>query len=164
MGIKLFVDDIRREPEGWVRARTVTEAIRLLATQDVDEVSLDHDISCRFNLREAYTGGDKITPIEHSSEETFEPVARYLALMKTYHEYAEGHCTVNHKHGWPIIVRFHTSNPTGGQKMADILEVPYRFANYPTDYLHDRLECPYVCQPKTLCGQAHHKHPCEWCR
>lgn len=39
MGIKLFVDDLRACPKGWVPARTVTEAIRILATQSVEEVS-----------------------------------------------------------------------------------------------------------------------------
>lgn len=94
--MKLFVDDIRREPEGWVRVRTVTEAIRCLATQVVDEVSLDHDISCRFGLE------------EHSSGETFEPVAWYLTLMQRR-----------------PAVRIHTANPEGGMRMARILGMPY---------------------------------------
>ncbi len=58
--MKLYVDDVREVPEGWVLTRTITEAIRLLATMKVDEVSLDHD---------------------YLYNETYEPVARYIALM-----------------------------------------------------------------------------------
>ncbi|MEK7216089.1 MAG: cyclic-phosphate processing receiver domain-containing protein [Chloroflexota bacterium] len=65
--IKLFVDDLRDPPEGWHLARTVTEAIRVLATAPVRvaEVSVDHDIT--------HDGRD--------CPETFEPVVRYIALM-----------------------------------------------------------------------------------
>ena len=60
--IKLYVDDRRPAPDdSWKLARTVTEAIRILATVPVELVSLDHDIM--------------------DSEETFEPVCRYLAIM-----------------------------------------------------------------------------------
>lgn len=96
--MKLFVDDIRREPKGWHRARTVTEAIRILSMEIVDEVSLDHDISC-------------FTPImgcTHSSEETFEAVAWYISIMKD-----------------PPKVRIHTSNFEAGRQMAEVLDIPY---------------------------------------
>lgn len=65
--MKLFVDDIRACPFGWTQACTVSEAIRILATQKVDHVSLDHDI--------AFQG-------RHGIElETYEGVAWYIALM-----------------------------------------------------------------------------------
>lgn len=66
--MKLFVDDVRDAPEGWVVARTVTDAIRILATQGVKEVSLDHDIA--FQERHGF------------DLETFEGVAWYIAAMK----------------------------------------------------------------------------------
>lgn len=65
--MKLYVDDIRACPFGWTEARTVTDAIRILATQKVEHVSLDHDIG--FQGRH---GADL---------ETFEGVAWYIALM-----------------------------------------------------------------------------------
>lgn len=65
--MNLYVDDIRKCPEGWHVARTVTDAIRILATQAVEAVSLDHDI--------AFQG-------RHGLElETFEGVAWYIAAM-----------------------------------------------------------------------------------
>jgi hypothetical protein len=43
--MRLFVDDMREVPDNtWHVARHVTDAIRILATQNVEEVSLDHDI------------------------------------------------------------------------------------------------------------------------
>lgn len=97
--MKLFVDDIRKPPEGWQVARTITDAIRILATQEVEEISLDHDIACRLVMGQ-----------EHSSEETFEPVARYLALMP-----AERRPKIS----------IHTANPGAGQVMAKILGIYY---------------------------------------
>jgi len=91
---KLFVDDIRKEPEGWLRARNVTEAIRLLATIYVDVVSLDHDIS------QTITGD---MPFE-----SFEAVARYIAIMP--------------KEFRPQTVYIHTANPEGADIMISILK------------------------------------------
>lgn len=41
---KLWLDDERPEPEGWVRAKTAGHAIMLLVSGTFDEVSLDHDL------------------------------------------------------------------------------------------------------------------------
>jgi hypothetical protein len=42
--VKLFVDDTREPPAGWVTARTIPAAqAALLANPDVTHVSLDHD-------------------------------------------------------------------------------------------------------------------------
>jgi hypothetical protein len=42
--MKLFLDDIRKCPEGYVLVRTAEDAISLLDTGSVAEVSLDHDL------------------------------------------------------------------------------------------------------------------------
>lgn len=98
--MKLFVDDIRACPEGWVLARTITEAIRLLSTQDVTHVSLDHDIGCRLASGQ-----------EHSSDETFEPVAWYLAKVYDHPAW-----------GGPVIL-IHTGNIEAGKRMAEIMGI-----------------------------------------
>lgn len=92
--MNLFVDDIREPWKGWHLARTITEAIRLLSTGHVKVVSLDHDI--------------QQTVFGSAELETFEPVARYLALMNAV-----------------PFVQFHTANPAGGQRMANILGLDY---------------------------------------
>jgi len=108
--IKLFVDDIRREPKGWHRVRTVTEAIRVLATMNVEIVSLDHDIEvyCKKCFTQTF------------ASETYEPIARYIALMNPRPE-----------------VQFHTANDWGYRNMCGILgkstgDGSYRF--YPEDF------------------------------
>ena len=42
--MKLYLDDEREAPEGWVRVRWPEEAIELLKTGKVTDLSLDHDL------------------------------------------------------------------------------------------------------------------------
>jgi hypothetical protein len=42
--MRVFLDDERSTPEGWVRVHWPDEAIALLETGQVDELSLDHDL------------------------------------------------------------------------------------------------------------------------
>ncbi len=42
--IRLWLDDVRETPAGWVRAYTAREAIALLEAGGVVEISLDHDL------------------------------------------------------------------------------------------------------------------------
>lgn len=42
--VKVFLDDERLAPHGWVQVRWPDEAIALLKTGSVDEISLDHDL------------------------------------------------------------------------------------------------------------------------
>jgi hypothetical protein len=80
--VKLWLDDqlddperpIRHTPVGWVGVKTPKEAIRLLKTGQVTEISFDHDLGeswwgngytvARFIEREAYFG--RLQPIEYS--------------------------------------------------------------------------------------------------
>jgi hypothetical protein len=60
-GIRVWLDDVRPAPEGWVRAYTACEAIALLEGGDVVEVSLDHDLGDEATCG---TGYDVATWIE----------------------------------------------------------------------------------------------------
>lgn len=42
--IKVYLDDERKTPEGWVRVYWPEEAIELLKKGNVSEISLDHDL------------------------------------------------------------------------------------------------------------------------
>jgi hypothetical protein len=42
--MKVFLDDERETPEGWTRVWWPDEAIALLKTGKVEEISLDHDL------------------------------------------------------------------------------------------------------------------------
>lgn len=97
--MKLWVDDIRPAPEGWVRAKTVTEAIRLIHTNPIEEVSLDHDISYKVSI-----GHGDARPF--CAPETFEPVARFISVVRHYND---------------LKITLHTANAVAAKKMADIL-------------------------------------------
>lgn len=43
--MKVYLDDERKEPEGWTRTRTAAETIELLKTGRVTHLSLDHDLA-----------------------------------------------------------------------------------------------------------------------
>lgn len=110
--LKLFVDDLRNvytlddegvpcfveNPDEWTQARTVTDAIRILATTEVSHVILDHDIMIVNPPK------DGLATSPGYSAETFEPVARYIALMPN-----------------PPQVSFITANPAGQKRMEEIL-------------------------------------------
>jgi len=95
---KLFVDDMRPIPEGWIGARTVSEAIAVLATLPVGEVSLDHDILYRPAVAHLY---------QALSHETFKGVAYYISAM-----------TPDRR---PKKIRVHTSNAGAAITMCEIL-------------------------------------------
>jgi len=42
--MRIFLDDERQTPEGWVRVKWPDEAIALLKSGFVEEISLDHDL------------------------------------------------------------------------------------------------------------------------
>ncbi len=42
--MRVYLDDERPTPAGWTRVHWPDEAIALLATGDVEEISLDHDL------------------------------------------------------------------------------------------------------------------------
>ena len=42
--MRVWLDDLRPAPEGWAHALTQAEAIGLLESGDVTEISLDHDL------------------------------------------------------------------------------------------------------------------------
>lgn len=42
--MKIFLDDLREAPQGYVTARTYEECIELLKNNEVEVLSLDHDL------------------------------------------------------------------------------------------------------------------------
>ncbi len=100
--MKLYVDDIRPAPEGgWQQARTVTDAIRFLAMfgEQVDEISLDHDISYAVEV----AGTQRPFP----SPENFTAVAYYMESF--------------FKENRPKVT-IHTANPVGAKEIESILK------------------------------------------
>ena len=86
---RLYVDDLRPCPTGWIVARNFHEAINLLSNFQFVEVSLDHDIASFYGNKEM-TGRD---------------ILNWLIARKL-----DGHYT-------PPIVRVHSANPVGCETM-----------------------------------------------
>jgi hypothetical protein len=75
MGIKVYLDDERLAPPGWVRAYWPDEVIALLQSEKVDELSLDHDLGDDARG----VGYDVLTWIERAIiEQGFCPPARIV--------------------------------------------------------------------------------------
>lgn len=100
--MKLFVDDIRTPPdETWNICRTVGSAINALYRFEVEEIALDHDISHLITV-------DGF-PRPYPCNETFKPVAIYIATLKKANP------------DWNPHVSIHTSNHSGAHEMKAIL-------------------------------------------
>lgn len=93
--IKVYVDDIRQAPEGWTLVRTISEAIRILTTQYVEALSLDHDVM--------YVKSDGITYAP--AEEDFASIAYVVRLLPKP----------------PRTVYVHSANPAAYPKIKAIL-------------------------------------------
>jgi len=52
--MKVFLDDKRETPNGWIRVYTANEAIELLLNGQVEEISLDHDIGIEEEVGNGY--------------------------------------------------------------------------------------------------------------
>jgi Zn finger protein HypA/HybF involved in hydrogenase expression len=120
---------MRACPKGWHLARTVSEAIRILSTMAVDEVSLDHDIATYCpHCQSTYFSG-----------ETFMPVAQYIAAIQQLQaalligkSFSQSGTDISDKFPKPPeAIRIHTSNYAMGHVMADLLGVK---DYYPVDY------------------------------
>lgn len=91
--MKLWIDDMRDAPDdSWTVVRKVQAAIRFLATQKIEEISIDHDIENR------------------PSDETFQPVAYFIA---------ERWCVASERHAPKVTI--HSDNPVGAREIQAIL-------------------------------------------
>lgn len=116
--MKLWVDDIRNPPDdSWHIARSVGAAVRALDMfyRDITDINLDHDIS-----HQVLMGGKPHGGRPFACEETFETVARHIALLK------DVNTALVNAHGvaepWNPKIRIHTSNFNGAHNMKAILE------------------------------------------
>lgn len=111
-GYRVFIDDMRPIPDKWIGARTVSEAIAILATlHPIREISLDHDIL--FPAQRV----DQYTPLMN---ETFKGVAHYIAKCPDLLEKAK--------------IRIHSSNAGGAYTMCAIMGLDFQKAYKPFNH------------------------------
>ncbi len=91
--MKLWLDDCRPAPEGWIHTRTAWEAIDRLRSGQVDEMSLDYDLGS-------------------SGEGTGLDVVQWLVLAR---EGGREECI-------PSKIAVHSRHAAGARKMAEVLQ------------------------------------------
>ena len=92
--MKLWLDDERPAPDGWVRVSSVLEALQILgARTDIEEISLDHDLA-------------EFDPLEGTE-------ATGYTLLCTLEQWAEAG-DVDHI---PAVIQVHSPNPVGRMNM-----------------------------------------------
>jgi Cyclic-phosphate processing Receiver domain len=99
----VWLDDVRVAPDGWVHITTPEEAIELLRSGEVEEISLDHDLGLA-------------TP---ESERTGYDVLAWLE---------EAVATGAWKHPVPVM-RVHSANPVGWRRMEQAIESIHRLSD-----------------------------------
>jgi len=98
--MKVYLDDVREAPDGWVRTHTPSETIELLGTGRVRELSLDHDLGFHADGTEM-TGYSVLSWLE----------------AEIAHE------------RWPFpmpTIRIHSANPVGRERMKRAIESIHR--------------------------------------
>jgi hypothetical protein len=104
--VKVYLDDVREAPPGWVRTYTPEEVIALLQSGEVEELSLDHDL-----------GLD--TPAAERSG--------YSVLVWLEREVGEG------RWSFPLPdITVHSANPPGRERMRRAIESILRLSSAQT--------------------------------
>lgn len=121
--MRVWHDDVRPAPDGWVWARTNGQAKYLLMTHEVTEISLDHDLG--LHDVEIPDDPDKLMDLLYAkgeAEETGLDLVRWMLDKGLV----------------PEVVTIHSWNPPGAQAMAGLL----------TSHGHSCTVAPYKI-PKT---------------
>ncbi len=103
---RLWIDDIRPDPEGWTLAKNISEAIKAIEMFNPTEISLDHDISHPVKV------GKVSRP--YPCDECFCAVARFIVYFyRTLSKVGED---------VKPQITIHTANPEGAKDLQAILK------------------------------------------
>lgn len=94
--MRVWLDDVRPAPDGWLHVKTPEEAIELLRSGEVEEISLDHDLGLATPESER-TGYDVLVWLEDAV------------------------ATGAWAHPVPVI-RVHSANPVAWQRMEQAIQ------------------------------------------
>lgn len=105
--MRLWLDDARPAPDGWVIARSYYEAVEMLMAGDVAEISLDYDL----DLEEVATtaSGLAIATSNYGAKSGYD-VARWIEKAA-----ADGRIPAP-------VVHCHSTNPIGQQLITAVIE------------------------------------------
>lgn len=80
--MKVYLDDERKTPDGWVRCYWPEEVISLLKTGNVTVISLDHDLGEGREYEKPRTGKDVLVWLEEQvKEHGFKPPQVWVHSM-----------------------------------------------------------------------------------
>lgn len=83
--MKIYLDDIRPTPVGWIGVRWPGEMISLIRKGGVTEISLDHDLGdddlARFEQRKEITGQDVLDWLEEQCADDIEAPSFKLPVI-----------------------------------------------------------------------------------
>ena len=109
--MKLWIDDVRPAPEGYIWLKSTREALRFITAaenrNEIELIDLDHDAGDY-----ARDGGDYIEVLRE-----LERLSRKVTYVNSvaFHNYWHGLCQ-------KITFRLHSMNPVGVQNMRAIIE------------------------------------------
>jgi hypothetical protein len=99
---KVWLDDIRQAPVGWISCRWPEEVIELIKTGEVEEISLDHDLCDPFVYEQGYMSSTK--------ERTGYDVLVWLEEQVMNNGFV------------PPKIKIHTANPSAMKRMKIVAE------------------------------------------
>ncbi len=112
--IKLWVDDVRQPPDSsWTVARSVTQAICMIAKFDPEVISIDHDIGHEAWIDDVYKS--------YPCHETFEAVAWFIAEKYYVLKDIEADKISARPLLLPPKIIIHSGNPVGAESIKEIL-------------------------------------------
>ena len=107
--MKLWIDDVRPAPEGYIWLKSSNEALRFIVAHidEIELIDLDHDAGDYANM-----GGDYIRVLDELERKSH-IITRVNGAE--FHNCWHGRCQ-------EIKFRLHSANPVGVQKMRSILQ------------------------------------------
>ena len=102
---KLWLDDIRPAPPGWLYTNNVKDAIWATENYNIVEMSLDHDLGLKNDKFEEYTTSETDLDINDYEETGYD-----FCLWLTKNNI------------WPQKITVHSSNLVGAERMLSIIE------------------------------------------
>ena len=113
--VKLWLDDLRPAPEGWVWCKTV-DAAQFLMLHNVVEMSLDHDLGACSDCSEGLTPEQWLEKYNYRSM----PHCSHVGTGVTFLNWVEA------EKKWPFKKpTVHSANPVGTKNMRQIIDKYY---------------------------------------
>lgn len=114
--MKLWLDDVRPAPEGWVWVKTVDEAKKLLESGQVQQASLDHDLGACWDCIKTKGIAGTLEEVQFIWLEQH----NYQSMPHCEH-FGSGYtlvCWMEETGNWPATKPIvHSRNPAGRLKM-----------------------------------------------